>query len=111
MALDHPGRVERLCVVDILPTYQMWNLIRSAPSPKNTHWIFLSGPEGVPEAEIGKDPDAFLTNKLSQWSKAKDLSAYDPRALAHYRDFLPRPHPHPCPVRGLSCRGERGSGP
>ncbi len=44
MALDHPGRIERLALIDIVPTIVMWERIRAAPSPKTEHWIFLSGP-------------------------------------------------------------------
>ncbi|WP_438503054.1 hypothetical protein, partial [Acinetobacter baumannii] len=68
MALDHPGRVERLALLDIVPTIVMWERIKTAPSPKTEHWIFLAGPRGVPEAEILKDTTGYLESKLSLWS-------------------------------------------
>ena len=91
MALDHPGRVERLALVDIVPTILMWERIRAQASPKTEHWLFLSGPQGQPEAEIGKDPTGYLEQKLALWTKDGTLSAYDPRALQHYRDFFNDP--------------------
>jgi haloacetate dehalogenase len=91
MALDQPGRVERLAVLDIVPTVTMWQQIRKAPSPRTEHWIFLSGPEGVPEAEILKNTTAYLDSKLALWSKDGTLRAFDPRALQHYRDFFNEP--------------------
>ncbi|MCA0318642.1 MAG: alpha/beta hydrolase [Proteobacteria bacterium] len=91
MALDHPGRAERIALIDIVPTYVMWRRIAAAPSPKTEHWLFLSGPEGVPEAEIGKNPIAYLESKLALWSKDGTLAAYDWRALQHYRDSFNEP--------------------
>jgi len=91
MALDHPGRAERIALIDIVPTYVMWQRIGAAPSPKTEHWLFLSGPEGVPEAEIGKNPIAYLESKLALWSKDGTLAAYDWRALQHYRDSFNEP--------------------
>lgn len=91
MALDHPGRLERIALLDIVPTIVMWERIRAAPSPKTEHWIFLSGPEGVPEAEIGRNPTAYLEEKLALWTKTGTLDAYDNRALQHYRDFFNDP--------------------
>lgn len=91
MALDHPGRAERIALIDIVPTYVMWQRIAAAPSPKTEHWLFLSGPEGVPEAEIGKNPIAYLESKLALWSKDGTLAAYDWRALQHYRDSFNEP--------------------
>jgi len=69
----------------------MWERIRAAPSPKTEHWIFLSGPQGQPEAEIGRNPTAYLEEKLSLWTKSGTLDAYDNRALQHYRDFFNDP--------------------
>ena len=91
MALDHPGRVERLAVVDIVPTIVMWERIRAKVTPQTEHWLFLSGPEGVPEAEILKNTTGYLDAKLSLWSAAGTLAAFDPRALQHYRDFFNEP--------------------
>jgi len=84
MALDHPGRLSKLAVLDILPTYEYWMRMDRAYALKIYHWAFLAQPAPLPETLIGGNPDFFLKTKLASWSKTKDLSAFDPRALAHY---------------------------
>ena len=84
LALDNPGRLSRLAVLDILPTYEYWARMDRAYALKIYHWAFLAQPEPLPETLIGGDPDAFLKNALVSWSNAKSLDVYDPRALAHY---------------------------
>jgi haloacetate dehalogenase len=91
MALDHPGRAERVALIDIVPTLVMWERIRKAPSPKTEHWLSLSRPAPEPETEIGRDPVAYLDSKLALWTKDGTLAAYDPRALRHYRDSFSDP--------------------
>lgn len=84
LALDHPGRLSRLAVLDILPTYEYWMRMDRAYGLKVYHWTFLAQPAPLPETLIGSNPDFFLKNKLASWSKTKDLAAFDPRALQHY---------------------------
>lgn len=91
LALDHPGRLRRLAVLDIVPTYAMWHSMDSALAYKVWHWTFLALPAPFPEEMIGRDPVAFLDWKMASWTKSKDLSAFDPRALAHYRAFFQDP--------------------
>lgn len=85
MALDHPGRVDRLAVVDIIPTLSMWHGMDRARALQVYHWAFLAQPHPLPETMISHDPRHFLDWTLASWTAAKDLSAFDPRALAHYR--------------------------
>lgn len=91
LALDHPGRVERLAVLDIVPTYTLWHAMDHKLAMRIWHWTFLAQPDPLPELLIGRAPVAYLDWLLASWSKAKDLSAFDPRALAHYRAFFQDP--------------------
>ncbi|MBN8982519.1 MAG: alpha/beta hydrolase [Rhizobiales bacterium] len=84
LALDHPGRLSKLATLDILPTYEYWAHMDRAYALKIYHWTLLAQPEPLPEKLLGANPDFYLKNKLASWSKSKDLSAFDPRALAHY---------------------------
>ena len=84
LALDHPGRVDKLALLDILPTAEVWKNIRAGKSP-GAHWDFLSKPEPEPEAEIRKNPDAYFEPLLAKWSKAQTLRPFDARAVAQYR--------------------------
>lgn len=85
LALDHPGRLSKLSLIDIVPTLTMWERIEAGVTPATEHWLFLSQPAPVPETEILKDPVAWQNTKLAGWTKAKNLSAFDGRAVAHYR--------------------------
>jgi haloacetate dehalogenase len=91
LALDHPERVEKVAVLDILPTYEMWTRMDQKLAMKVWHWLFLAQPEPLPEVLIGKAPTALQDWELANWSKKKDLSAFDPGALAHYRAFFQSP--------------------
>ncbi|WP_341988555.1 alpha/beta hydrolase [Azorhizobium sp. AG788] len=85
IGLDHPGRLDKLAVFDILPTSAMWHHMDRARAMTAYHWMFLAQPHPFPETVIGKDPRYYFDWTLASWTAAKDLSAFDPRALAHYR--------------------------
>ena len=91
MALDHPGRVERLALLDIVPTQAMWTNFTVKLAMKIYHWLFLAQPEPLPEMLIGRAPVEFLEYSMASWTRTRDLSAFDPRALAHYRAFYAVP--------------------
>jgi haloacetate dehalogenase len=85
LALDHPGRLEKLAVLDIVPTYAMWHDIDARLAYRIWDWTFLALPAPGPENVIGRDPVAFWDWKTAPGTKAKSLDVFDPRALAHYR--------------------------
>ena len=91
LALDHPERVERLAVLDILPTYDYWRRLDRAYGLKIYHWLFLAQPEPLPERLIAGNTAFYVDHTLASWSKSKDLAPFDPRALAHYRLALADP--------------------
>jgi haloacetate dehalogenase len=88
LTLDHPDRVTRLAVVDIVPTYEMWHGLDAKRAMKIFHWTFLAQPFPLPEMLIGKASSEYLDWKISSWNGKNDLSVFDPRALAHYRAFF-----------------------
>jgi haloacetate dehalogenase len=90
LALDHPGRVERLSLLDILPTAYVWGQMRAGKVPP-AHWAFLSGHFPEPEEAIGKDPIAYFEGLMGKWSASGDLDAFDRRAMAAYRDGFNEP--------------------
>jgi len=85
MALDHPDRLERLAVLDIVPTWAMWHHLSAKLAMKAYHWLMLAQPAPLPESLIGAAPLPFLEYALANWTKQRDLSAFDERALDHYR--------------------------
>ena len=84
LALDHPGRLSRLAVLDILPTYDYWERTNRLYALKIYHWTFLAQPFPLPETLIGGHPDFFLRTKMASQTKSKNLDAIDSRALEHY---------------------------
>jgi len=91
LALDHPGRLERAAVLDIIPTCEMWRRMNDTMAIKTWHWLFLAQKYPMPEMLIEKDPIGYIDYKMASWTKAKDMSAFDPRALAHYHAFFSDP--------------------
>jgi haloacetate dehalogenase len=91
LALDHPGRIEKLAVLDIVPTWAMWHRMDARLAMRAWHWPFLALPAPFPETLIGKDPLFFFNWHAARGTKTKDLSAFDPRALAHYHAFFGDP--------------------
>jgi haloacetate dehalogenase len=61
MALDHPERVLRLAVLDILPTFEHLRRADMHFGLGYWHWFFLAQPFDVPERIIGADPQVFFT--------------------------------------------------
>jgi haloacetate dehalogenase len=91
LALDHPGRLSRLAVLDIVPTYDMWAGMDAGLAMRVYHWLFLAQPSPLPETLIGAAGVHYLEHTLASWTRTKDLSAFDPGALAHYRAFYTVP--------------------
>src|SRR5262249_30281820 len=70
---------------DIMTTFDMWHNFSVAMAMRTYHWLFLAQPHPLPEMLIETAPISFLDLTIASWSKAKDLRAFDPRALAEYR--------------------------
>lgn len=83
LALDHPGRVTSLCVIDISPTLTMYDRTDFAFAQAYFHWFFLTQPAPLPEIMLVADAPRFLRVFLGGWGGG-GLSAYAPEALAEY---------------------------
>ncbi len=59
MALDHPERVLKLAVLDIVPTGEAFRRADMAFGLGFFHWFFLAQPSPFPERLIAADPDNF----------------------------------------------------
>jgi len=82
MALDHPGRVEKLAVLDILPTLEHYRRADMAFATAYWHWFFLIQPFPLPEKMIGADPEWYFRKN---WPGAQEPPTFfDPAALADY---------------------------
>jgi haloacetate dehalogenase len=84
LALDHPGAVQSLTVMDIVPTHKLFTEADRAFGLAYWHWFFLAQPEPFPERLIGADPDFFYETCLAGWGAAR-LGDFDAEQLAEYR--------------------------
>jgi haloacetate dehalogenase len=83
LALDHPDRVSRLAVLDIVPTAEMWRRADMKFGLVNWHWYFLAQPAPLPERLLEANPDAYYFRTGRE--------RFDPEALADYLRCVRRP--------------------
>ncbi len=81
MALDHPERVLKLAVLDILPTGEHFRRCNKDFALSWWHWFFLAQPYDLPERLIGADPDYFYWRRHG----AQPPTHWSPEAFAAYR--------------------------
>ena len=84
LALDQPGRIARLALLDVVPTVEVWRA-READPDASPHWPWLARPEPAPEEAIEAGPDSYFEGLMAKWSADGSLAAFAPEALAHYR--------------------------
>ena len=76
--LDHPGRVTHLASLDVLPTLDMWDVMRGTSAAVGFHLYLMAQPPGLPEQLITASADAFFGHFLDIW--ARDAFPADIRA-------------------------------
>jgi len=83
MCLDHPQRVKRAAVVDILPSQYVWTHTSKNWALKSWHWAFMAQPYPLPERLMAAVPAQwFMEQKLSK--PGIGLKFFDPAAFAEY---------------------------
>jgi haloacetate dehalogenase len=82
MTLDYVERVERMAVLDIVPTHYVFSHVTKELATLYYHWFFLTQPGGLPEKLIGADPIYYLRAKLGSWGAQRD--SFAPEAVAEY---------------------------
>ena len=78
MALDHPDCVERLMVLNIVPTWKIFSQIDKQIATYYYHWFFLIQDFDFPERLIVADSEYYLRAKLGKFSTSAN-------------DFTPEP--------------------
>ena len=90
-ALDHPDRIDRLGIIEIVPTGDFWDSWTADLALKAYHWTFLAQPAPLPERMIAADPVAYVDWTLAQWTLEKSLATFAPDALDSYRTQMADP--------------------
>jgi haloacetate dehalogenase len=86
LALDHPGAVERLVMIDLVPTTTVFETAGSQLAHAYYHWFFLSQPFDMPERLVGTDPGYYVLSCLERWS-GSGLSPFGYATINHYRSL------------------------
>ncbi len=89
MALDHPERVRRAAVLDIIPTLEQFERMNRFSARAAYHWYFLAQPAPFPETLIGSAPDYFIDHSITGWCRTE--GAFTPEAMAAYRQAFRDP--------------------
>src|SRR3954462_1560139 len=78
--LDHPQAVTHLACLDVLPTLDMWQVMRGVTAAVGFHLYLMAQPPGLPERMIAAEPDLFFGHFLDLWAKDGDAIPADVRA-------------------------------
>jgi haloacetate dehalogenase len=78
LARDHPEHIERLALLDIVPTLYRFETIDQKAATASYHRFFLIQPGGLPERLIGAEHEFFLRHSL------RDPAVFEPEAFAEY---------------------------
>ena len=80
MALDHPDSVQKLVILDIVPTYKVFHTVNKELATSNFHWFFLIQPEPLPETMIANSAEFWLKSRFN----ALPADAISKEAFAEY---------------------------
>lgn len=88
LALDHPGRLTKLALVDIAPIDDDFG---SGDLQRIGRARFLAAEAPKPEELIGLDPTGFLDDALKSSTKGNSLDVFDKDMLSAYRQAFNDP--------------------
>lgn len=89
MALDHPSRVERIALLDVIPTSEAFQRADVRFAIGFWPWSLLAQPAPLPERLIAGDPAIVVDNALSEWGS--DTASFPPYVREAYVDALRDP--------------------
>ena len=106
LALDFPHRVDRIAILEIVPTGELWRRWNAELAYNAYHWTFLAQPAPLPERMISADPVSFIDWTLASWTLSKSLKPFPQAALASYR----RQAEDPDRIAAMCCDYRAGAG-
>ena len=84
MALDHEARIEKLSLLDIIPTRDVYLDVDKLVATAYFHWFFLIQKRDLPERLIGGDPDYYFGKIFDAGSGGRPQEVFGTEALAEY---------------------------
>lgn len=82
--LDHPQTVQYLGILDVLPTMDMWDVLRGVDAKVAWHLYLMAQPAGLPEKMIKAVGREFFSSFLDSWDAGG--STFTPAVRQHYID-------------------------
>jgi haloacetate dehalogenase len=89
LALDHPDRIERLAVLDVLPVDEVFARADDRALLTFWPWSLLAQPEPLPERLLAGDPGAVIDDALANWGS--DPASFPAEIRAAYTSALEDP--------------------
>ena len=89
LALDHPERVSKLALLDIIPTIEHFERADMSFGLGYYHWFWFAQPHPFPENVINAAPEAWFRAHTSREPKPPDF--FQPEALADYMEAIRDP--------------------
>lgn len=86
LAVDHPGCVERLLLLDIAPTLAMYEQTDMEFASSYWWWFFLIQPTPLPERLICAEPALFLERKIGKGPAG--LRPFEDAAYCEYSRYV-----------------------
>lgn len=86
MALDHPGQVSKLALLDIIPTSTAFAHVDKDMATGTFNWFFSIQPDELPERLIGSESVFYLQWLLDHWAGKKEALATE-AVLEYQRCF------------------------
>ena len=86
LALDHPDRVDRLAVLDVVPTETVWDRADARFALTFWPWSLLAQPEPLPERVLAAAPEAIVDDALGGWGSPSTV--FPPAVRAAYVQAL-----------------------
>ncbi|MDR6819894.1 pimeloyl-ACP methyl ester carboxylesterase [Neorhizobium sp. 2083] len=89
MALDYPSQIEKLAVLDIVPTSDAWDRADDPFALAFWPWSLLGQSAPFPERLISAAPEAVIDNALEGWGST--TAAFPPQIKRAYVHALSDP--------------------
>ena len=87
MCLDHPDRVKRAALIDILPNHHIWTHTSKEWALRSWHWALMAQPYDFPERMLAGSPGAMVHGEETVEARHRPR-LFRPRGVRRIRPLL-----------------------